>query len=255
MKTERFSGSIAIVTGAARGIGEGIASRLAEEGARVILVDVIPELDETVQRLAGDGHDVVGVRADVADPDGIAEIVGQAAGTEGRIDILVNNAGISPKKDGRKFFVEEIDPDNWERVMRVNLTAPFLLTQACIPALRRSQRGRVINIISQAARARPTLTSGHYAASKAGLMGFTRALANELGPDGITVNSVAPGLIETPLFAMFTPEQRANAVRNVPIPRFGTPKDIAAAVAFLASQDADYITGTVIDVNGGLFMT
>ncbi len=255
MKSERFSGRIAIVTGAARGIGEGIAARLAEEGARVVLVDIIDALDETLERLAKAGHDVAGIRADATDPQAIADLVAKVAGADGRIDILVNNAGISPKKDGRKFFVEETGLADWEKVLRVNLTGPFLLTQACIPALRRSEQGRIINIISQSARARPTVTSGHYAASKSGLMGFTRALANELGPDRITVNSIAPGLIETPMFSAYTQQQRADAVRNVPIQRFGTPKDVAGAVAFLASPDADYITGTVIDVNGGLFMT
>ena len=244
-----------MVTGAARGIGEGIARRLGSEGAKVLLVDFSEELSGTVERFVAEGHQAVAMPADISDAEAVSALARSAVSAHGRLDILVNNAGISPKKDGRKFFVEELDLAGWEQVIRVNLTGAFLLSQACIPALQRSDRGRIINVISQSARTRPGVTSAHYAASKSGLMGFTRALANELGGAKVTVNSVAPGLIDTPMFRAYTPEQRDEAVKNVPIRRFGTPKDVAGAVAFLASEDADYITGTVIDVNGGLFMT
>ena len=252
---KKLAGRVAIVTGGARGIGFGIAERLAQDGAHVVIADVLEEAADSAARLTKEGLQAQARRLDVSDEREIARFVSAVAAQLGRIDILVNNAGISPKNAGQKFLVEETTFDNWSRVMAVNLTGPFLLCRECIPVMRKLRGGRIVNITSQSARTRPEATSGHYAASKAGLMGLSRALANEVGKDGITVNCVAPGAIETPMMATFSPERRAGLLARVPVGEMGRPADIAGAVSFLASDDGRYITGTTIDVNGGMFMT
>ena len=252
---DKLQGRLAVVTGGARGIGFGIAERLARDGAHVVIADVIEETTQAAQQLTRQGLRAQAWRLDVAREDEIAEFVQGVVQQHGRIDILVNNAGISPKNNGVKFLVEETTTENWSRVIAVNLTGPFLLCRACIPVMRRQGHGRIVNITSQSARTRPEATSGHYAASKTGLMGLSRALANEVGNSGITVNCVAPGAIETPMMATFSPEKRAHLTSRVPMGAMGQPSDIAAAVSFLASDDARYITGTTVDVNGGMFMT
>jgi 3-oxoacyl-[acyl-carrier protein] reductase len=251
----RLEGRVAIVTGGARGIGFGIAERLASEGAHVVIADVIDEIESAAQRLNAKGLRAQALRLDVSQEHEIAEFVRRIDQQHGHIDILVNNAGISPKNNGLKFMVEETTTENWSRVIAVNLTGPFLLCRECIPVMRRQGHGRIINITSQSARTRPEATSGHYAASKSGLMGLSRALANEVGNSGITVNCVAPGVIETPMLATFSAEKRAHLSSRIPMGAMGQPADIAGAVSFLASEDARYITGTTIDVNGGMFMT
>ncbi len=252
---ERLEGRVAIVTGAARGLGAAIAERLAAEKASVVLVDRLEEVAKTAETIAAKGGSAVGLVEDLGDPAAIERLVATVLERRGRIDILVNNAGISPKKDGKKIAVDEMDLAGWQSVIQVNLTSCFLLCKACFPALRRSEAGRIVNISSQAGRTRPLNTSAHYAASKAGMIGFSRAFANEAGPFGITVNCVAPGLIETPMFMANSEEARRASIANVPLRKLGSPSDIAAAVAFLVSDDARYISGTTLDVNGGLFMT
>ncbi|MBK0392568.1 SDR family NAD(P)-dependent oxidoreductase [Ramlibacter algicola] len=252
---DKLQGRVAIVTGGARGIGFGIAERLARDGAHVVIADVIDDTAQAAQRLAEQGRSAQAWRLDVSQEREIGEFVRGVERQHGRIDILVNNAGISPKNNGTKFLVEETSTENWSRVIAVNLTGPFLLCRECIPVMRRQGHGRIVNITSQSARTRPEATSGHYAASKTGLMGLSRALAGEVGNGGITVNCVAPGVIETPMLSTFSDERRAHLASRIPMGAMGAPADIAAAVAFLASDDARYITGTTIDVNGGMFMT
>jgi 3-oxoacyl-[acyl-carrier protein] reductase len=251
----RLKDRVAVVSGAAQGIGAGIALRLAQEGARVVLVDINDAVHATAAGLAGAGLLAESAIVDVADAQAIRDFAEALASRLGGIDILVNNAGISPKRDGRKYLVQEMDLQGWNQVLSVNLTSVFVFSQACMPHLARSGRGRIVNISSQAARTRPVSTSAHYAASKAGVTGFTRTLANEAGEAGVTVNCVAPGLIETEMFKAFSAAQREATMAQVPLKRLGQPADIASAVAFLASDDGAYITGTTIDVNGGLFMT
>lgn len=252
----RLQAKVAIVTGAARGIGQAIAQRLAEEGARVVLVDLDAQaVRATADALVSAGHHCEAQAVDVADGPAVQALVEQLARRLGGIDILVNNAGISPKREGRKFFVEEMDEAGWNQVLAVNLTSVFLFSQACVPAMKARGGGRIVNISSQSARTRPLSTSAHYAASKAGVTGFSRALATEVGEFGITVNCIAPGLIETEMFKGFSPERQEAAVSQVPLKKAGQPADVAAAAAFLASDDGRYLTGTTIDVNGGLFMT
>lgn len=253
--TQRLAGRVALVTGAARGLGAAIALRLAQDGAHVTLVDLAADVEAAAAALREQGFKAAARMADVSSEAAVKALVDGVAAEQGVLDIVVNNAGISPKRDGRKWFVHEMDLEGWNRVLAVNLTSMFLVCQAAMPHLKRSRCGRVINISSQSARTKPMSTSGHYAASKAGVTGFSRALAVELGPSGVTVNCVAPGVIETEMFKAFTQEQRDAAQKQVPLQRLGQPSDIAAAVSYLASDDGAYLTGTTIDVNGGLFMT
>jgi 3-oxoacyl-[acyl-carrier protein] reductase len=252
---KRLTDKIAIVTGAARGLGAAIATRLAAEDAQVVLVDVLQDVIETADVIARAGGKATGLVLDLSDLPAIESLARQVEARHRRIDILVNNAGISPKQNGGKYFVEETPLQDWQAVLAVNLTSIFLLCKACLPAMRQGGGGRIINMSSAAGRTRPTATSAHYSASKAGLIGFSRCLANEVGPFGITVNCVAPGMIETAMFGAFAEATRLAGLEKIPLKRFGSPGDIAAAVAFLASDDAGYITGTTLDVNGGLFMT
>jgi 3-oxoacyl-[acyl-carrier protein] reductase len=187
--------------------------------------------------------------ADVTSDEGRARIVSAALERHGRIDVLVNNAGILPRVP-----LMEVTPEVWHRTMQVNLDAAFFCSQAVLPAMREQGRGRIINISSMSARTGGQASPPHYATSKTGLVGMTRALARVVGAWGVTVNAVAPGMIDTEMLAALTPEQRRWWLEQIPLARLGTPEDVAAAVAFLASDDAAYITGTTLDVNGGYFM-
>ena len=250
-----LAGKVAIVTGAARGIGLGICQRLLDDGAFVVMADLLPDVRECAATLVASGGKAQGVLLDVSSEAAIVAFVQGVVQQHGRLDILVNNAGISPKNKGSRFLVEETSLDNWSQVLAVNLTGPFLLCRESVPEMRKRGQGRIVNITSQSARTRPEATSSHYAASKSGLMGFSRALAGELGNHGITVNCVAPGAIDTPMLSAFTPERHAGLLARIPLHTLGTPTDVAGAVSFLVSDDARYITGTTIDVNGGMFMT
>ncbi len=237
----RFAGKVAIVTGAARGIGEGIAERFVAVGARVLLVDVIPEVEATAGRL---GQPFL-VKS-VTDRDGGETIARAALDAFGRIDILVNNAGIGGSKR-----LTESDDALIDRFLDTNLAAVLRITRAIVPHLPRPG-GRIVNISSIfGITGYPGTTA--YAVAKAGVAQFTRQLAGELAPEGILVNAVAPGLIETPM----TTGHRQNAlyqrliVEGTPMERMGTPADIAGPVAFLASDDAAFVTGAVLPVDGG----
>ena len=242
---------VALVTGAARGIGAAVAATLAARGHPVVLADVLPEVEQAAAALPN----ARAIRLDVADPAAVAALP-QALGPDWweRLGVVVNNAGISPKQDGRARPIREMPLEEWNRVLAVNLTGAFLVSQACIPPLRARRWGRIVMMTSQAARAKSQIAGAHYAASKTGLMGFARSLAVELGPDGITVNSVAPGRIDTPM-AQGAPAGVNDAfLAQVPLRRVGTPEDVAEVVAFLASDAAGYLSGATLDVGGGSFM-
>jgi NAD(P)-dependent dehydrogenase (short-subunit alcohol dehydrogenase family) len=240
-----LTGQVAIVTGAARGIGRAIASRLAAGGARVELFDV----DGAAANQAAEalGHGSVPHAVDVADLDAVAEAVGAVRRSEGRIDILVNNAGIYPHTP-----FEELTFEDWRRVLGINLDGVFLCTRAVYPAMRERGYGRIVNISSATFLiGYPEMTA--YIASKGGVVGFTRALAAEAGAHGITVNCITPGLIQTEGTDVEDPtgELFAEIVGGQAVKRRGRPEDIAECAAYLASPAASFITGQTINVDGG----
>ena len=246
--TGALAGRVALVTGAARGLGRATAERLLAAGARVALNVHRPEQAAALSRALGD--DVLVRAGDVAGGHTVRDLVAEALDRFGRLDILVNNAAAAWST---RF--EQITEEEWRRALDVNLTAAFLCTQAAVPAMKAQAYGRVINLSSTAGKSVSTLGGAHYTASKAGLLGLTRAAAKELGPFGITVNAVCPGLIDTELTREHaTPEDLASYARSFPIQRLGTATEVADLICFLASEQAGYITGASLDINGGDLM-
>lgn len=251
----RFSGHVVVVTGAGRGIGLGIARRFLHEGASVMLADTQADtLATAMQELGALAASARPELCDVSRADDVARLFASAERHFGGVSILVNNAGISPKHGGLKAPVESMAEDEWRQVLDVNLTGAFLCSRACLPSMKTRGWGRIVNIGSQAGRTRTDIAGAHYAASKAGMMGLARTLAVEAGKDGITCNSIAPGRIETPMAAEAGAAVNAAYLTRIPVGRLGTPDDVAAAVAFLASEEAGFISGVTLDVNGGAFM-
>ncbi len=236
---------VALVTGAARGIGLAIAQHLARQDVQVIGVDQSP---------AASSEGIEIATLDVTDEAAVNAFAQDVIARHGGIDILVNNAGISPKKDGRKFYLEEIELAQWNQVLAVNLSSIFMLSKAVVPSMKARGGGRIVNISSQAGRGRSDLTSSHYATSKAGVIGLTRSMAGELGKYGICVTAVAPGFITTDMSGAYSAQRIQAVVDSIPVRRAGTVEDIASAVAFLASDAAGFINGAVLDVNGGGYM-
>ncbi|RVT95578.1 SDR family oxidoreductase [Rhodovarius crocodyli] len=245
---------VALVTGAARGLGAGIARELALAGHPVVLADVLDQVEATAEALRRDGFEARAVRLDVSDEKAVTALPVALGDWWGRLSVLVNNAGISPKVDGRKRMVQDIPLDEWNRVMAVNLTGPFLLSRLCIPNMRAQGWGRIVMITSQAAHVPSSITGAYYGASKAGLMALGRNLAMELGPFGITVNNVAPGRINSDMVAGAAPGMNEAFLARIPVGRLGEASDVGKAVAFLASDNASYLNGTTIDVGGGSYM-
>ncbi len=244
-----LANKVAFVTGASQGIGRTVALRLAKEGATVAVAARNQEkLNELVHEITAAGGQAAAFPLDVADEEQIKATIKAAIAQFGKIDILVNNAGIT--KDQLVMRMKRAD---WEAVLQTNLTSAYLLIQQAIPSMLKQRWGRIINITSvfgqmgQAGQA-------NYAASKAGLIGLTMAIAREVGSRNITCNAVAPGFIETAMTATLGEEFKQNAVKQIPLGRVGSSEDVAGAVAFLASDDASYITGHVLSVNGGMLM-
>jgi NAD(P)-dependent dehydrogenase (short-subunit alcohol dehydrogenase family) len=255
MIADEFAGRVALITGAARGLGLAAAERFLAGGARVVVNVRRPEQAAAVAaRLDGSGEGggerVLVLPGDVASSATVRALVAQALDRFGRLDVLVNNAAAA---FSTRF--EQIGEEEWRRAVDVNLTAAFLCIQAALPAMKANRYGRVVNLSSTAGKSVSTLGGAHYTASKAGLLGLTRAAAKELGPLGITVNAVCPGLIDTELTREHaTPEQLAVHARTFPVPRLGTAAEVAELISFLASERAGYITGAAIDINGGDLM-
>ena len=246
--TEQLAERFAFVTGAARGIGLAVARALVERGARAALVDVDSDaLDAAAAELGASALPIV---ADVSRADEVAIAVQMAVQRLGGLHILVNNAGICPMGP-----FEKITEAEWERVLAVNLKSAFLCCQAALPYLRQSgKRGRIINMTSVAGEMGGVSVGAHYAASKAGLIGLAKSLAQRLAPDGVTVNCVAPGTVATDLTAAWTPEDLARSASRVPLGRLAQPEEVAEAVCFLASDRAAFITGATLDINGGMYL-
>jgi NAD(P)-dependent dehydrogenase (short-subunit alcohol dehydrogenase family) len=243
-----FTGRVALVTGAARGLGRAAAVRLHERGAAVAINVRDRDRAEAVARAIGAA--ALAVPGDIAAAGAAQAIVGETLDRFGRIDILINNAALPMTT---RFA--DISADEWRRVLEVNLTAPFLLIQAALPAMKRQEYGRVVNISSTAGRMVSTLGGAHYTASKTGLLGLTRAAAKELGRYGITVNAVCPGMIDTELTRDSATTQQLDALASsYPIPRLGTACEVADLICFIASEQAGYITGASLDINGGDLM-
>jgi NAD(P)-dependent dehydrogenase (short-subunit alcohol dehydrogenase family) len=246
--TTDFAGRVAIVTGAARGLGRAVAARLYERGAAVAVN--VRDAERAGAAAAALGERALAVPGDITAPGAPAEIVARTLDRFGRIDILINNAALATST---RF--EQISADEWRRAVEVNLTAPFLLTQAALPAMKAQQYGRVVNISSTAGRTVSTLGGAHYTSTKAGLLGLTRASAKELGRFGITVNAVCPGMIDTELtHETGDPELLVRLAASYPVPRLGTALEVADLICFAASEAAGYITGASLDINGGDLM-
>ena len=242
-----LEGKVALVTGAARGIGLATARRLAAEGAAVVLADVIEdEARRAADALAAEGRRALAVRADVSRREDVAAMVRAAEEAFGRLDILVNNAGIGDKAAP----IEQQSDADWDTVMAVNLKSVYLCCQAAIPGMKARRYGRIVNVASIAGKeGNPNMVP--YSTAKAGVIGLTKALAKEVGADGISVNAVSPAVIETTLLEQLTPEQVQYMVQRIPLGRVGQPEEVAALIAWLASDECTFTTGQCVDISGG----
>jgi 3-oxoacyl-[acyl-carrier protein] reductase len=243
-----FTGKVAIVTGSGRGIGKAIAMKLAENGATLVINDVgdSAPAEQTVSEIKNLNRQAVAIMADVSSSADVTKMMETAIAAYGKVDILVNNAGITRDQLTMKMTDEE-----WDKVLAIDLKSVFLCTRAVLRPMLKQRSGRIISmssvvgIIGNAGQA-------NYAAAKAGIIGFTKTIAKEVASRGITVNAVAPGFIDTPMTQVLPEERKQALMANIPLGYLGTPRDIAETVAFLASEEARYITGQVISVDGGI---
>ncbi|TLZ71319.1 MAG: SDR family oxidoreductase [Methanobacteriota archaeon] len=243
-----LTGRVAMITGAWRGLGRNAAARLHERGAAVAVN--VREEDRANEVASTLGPRALAVPGDITDPRVPTEIVSRTLDRFGRIDILVNNAAYA-----RPTRFEQLDAEEWRLALETNMTAPFLLMKAALPAMKAQNYGRIINISSSAGRTVSTLGGAHYTASKAGLLGLTRAAAKELGRFGITVNAICPGMIDTELTRENASSELLNRLAaSYPVPRLGTPLEVSDLICFVASEASGYITGASFDINGGDLM-
>ncbi len=248
----RFRDKVAIVTGAGRGMGRAVVLVLAREGASVVVNDIVADsamaVAEEASRL---GARAIGVAADVSNSEEVNGLVETTLREFGRIDILVNNAGIARTTSP----LETIGDEEWSRMLEVNLSGVFYCMRAVLPHMKKQRNGKIVNISSSAGRSVSTFAGAHYTASKAGVLGLTRHGAREAAAFNVNVNAVAPGIIETDmLYEHATRKRIAVEAKNIPLQRLGAAEDEARLVAFLASEEASFITGATIDINGGELM-
>jgi 3-oxoacyl-[acyl-carrier protein] reductase len=245
----KLEGKVALVTGGAQGIGRAIALLLAKEGTRVVLSDInLEKAQETCRELEALGREALAVGGNVAEAKDAEAMVQQTVEKFGRLDILVNNAGIT-----RDQVLLRMKEEDWELVLAVNLKGAFHCTKAALRPLLKQKAGKVINIASVTGEM-GNAGQANYAASKAGLIGFTKSIAREYANRNIQVNAVAPGFIDTAMSRAIPEKGREFLIQQIPMERLGSAEDVAEAVLFLASPSADYITGQVLNVNGGLYM-
>lgn len=246
-----LDGMVGVITGAAsaRGIGKATAKLFAAQGARIVILDLDADLAEDAAREIGAGH--LGLACNVTDKAACQAAADEALARFGRIDVLVNNAGIT-----QPLKIMEIGPENYDAVTDVNLRGTLYMSQAVIPAMRAQQSGSIVCLSSVSAQRGGGIFGGpHYSAAKGGVLGLQKAMARELGPDNVRVNSVTPGLIQTDITGdKLTPELKAEIAKGIPLGRLGVADDVAKACLFLASDLSSYITGAVIDVNGGMLI-
>ena len=243
-----LTGKIALVTGASRGIGRAIAVQLARQGATVVAAARGDNAAQTVAQITASGGLAEGVSVDVTDAASLEKLPGAIVQRHGRLDILISNAGIT-----RDQLLMRMKREDWDAVIATNLTAAFTLTQAAIRPMLKQRSGRIIaigSVVGQTGNA----GQANYAASKAGLIGFAKALAREVASRGITVNVIAPGMVDTDMTKAITEKAQVDWAAQIPLGRLASPDDVAAAACFLASDEAAYITGHVLAVNGGMYM-
>ena len=244
-----LNGRVAIVTGGAQGIGKAIALTLARHGADVVVTDInLERAQATAQEIEALQVRSLAIKANVADVSATEQMVKETVDKLGKIDILVNNAGIT-----RDNVLLRMKPEEWDQVMEVNLKGTYACTRAALKFMFRQKNGRIVNIASITGLM-GNAGQANYSASKAGIIGFTKAVAREYATRGITVNAVAPGFIDTAMTQAIPEKEREALTRQIPMERLGTPDDVAAAVYFLVSDLSGYITGQVINVNGGMYM-
>jgi len=252
----RFQGKIALITAAANGIGRATAEIMAREGATVVAADNNPErLDAAVRALESGGGAAHGRLVDALDQAQVDATVAEVADSFGGIDILVNAVGGSTIIARPAAAIEELTPEEWERIIAFNLRGTFLFTHAVVPVMKRRRHGKIVNLASIAGRGISPSSSGAYAAAKGGIIALTKKLSLELGPYGVTVNAIAPSLTLSerlqPRWNQMAPEDQAAEIARVPLRRIAEPVDQARVICFLASGDADFVTGETIDVTGG----
>jgi len=241
-----LNGRVAVITGGAQGIGLATAERFVRSGAHVVLWDINATLLASATQALGALGLASGAVVELTDEDAVAAATAQALATHGRIDILVNNAGIT----GGNAPTWALEPAVWRRVIEVNLVAPYLTCRAIAPVMARQRWGRIVNVASVAGK-EGNPSASHYSASKAGLIALTKSLAKELAADGVLVNAVAPAAARTAIFEQMTPEHIGWMLAKIPMGRFVEPAEIAAMIAFLASDDCSFSTGAVFDLSGG----
>jgi NAD(P)-dependent dehydrogenase (short-subunit alcohol dehydrogenase family) len=251
METMLLNGRTAAISGAAsaRGIGLATARLFAEHGARVAILDIDGKAADAAAAELGEGH--IGLACDVANKESCEAARDQVLAEFGHLDVLVNNAGVT-----QPVKTMEIDAASWSRIIDINLTGVLLLSQAFIPHMRSRRKGSIACMSSVSAQRGGGIFGGpHYSAAKAGVLGLAKAMARELGPDGIRVNCVTPGLIQTDITGgKLTPEMKADIIKGIPLARLGDASDVAGVYLFLASDLSAYVTGAVIDVNGGMLI-
>ena len=246
----RFQEQVAVITGAARGIGRAIALAFAGEGAKVALVDINSELLERLrEEIVRQGGEALSVPCDISKSSDVKEMANQVLNTFGRIDVLVNNAGII-----RRGTIETVTEEDWDRVIAINLKGTFNCCKAVVEPMKRQGGGKIVNVSSISGKTGDITSAPGYGSSKAGGDALMKTLARQLAPYGIRANAVAPHAIETEMSAQWSEERRREIIAAIPLGRLGRPEDVAQAVLFLASDAASFITGEILDVNGGALM-